>query len=216
MPARRNPPITADGLLSNLIAQMERFLEFLEVDLTPVIMGNSATGKGPSPVDLMAHGASLRPWILQLQKILWWSSLAMEEERWLQIQGLDQALPGNHIRGVWSMPSFLRHLGLKDDHNARSDLQQGRKLRRFEIKFGAGIALLMVPVMPGFRRLSLSEEAKVVQLLETDYSSILLKAQMLSNLKMSYQTLVSNFVLRFFSLLIASSAKVPGPSPVTL
>jgi hypothetical protein len=74
----------------------------------------------------------------------------------------------------------------------------------------------MVPVMPIFRRLSLGEEAKVVQLLETDYSSILLKAQMLSNLKLSYQTLVSNFVLRVFSLLIASFAKVPRPSPLTL
>lgn len=40
MPARRNPPVTADGLLHNLLAQMERFLEFLEVDLTPVIVGN--------------------------------------------------------------------------------------------------------------------------------------------------------------------------------
>jgi hypothetical protein len=216
MPARRNPPITADALLHNLVAQSERFLEFLEVDLTPVIVGNSATGEGPSPVDLLSHGASARPWILQLQTILRWSSLALEEERWLQTQGVDRALPGNHIRGVWSMPSFLRHLGLSDDHNAQSDLQQGRKLRRFETKFGAGLALLMVPVMPIFRRLSLGEEAKVVQLLETDYSSILLKAQMLSNLKLSYQTLVSNFVLRVFSLLIASFAKVPRPSPLTL
>ncbi|KAJ5330559.1 hypothetical protein N7476_000342 [Penicillium atrosanguineum] len=198
MPVRRNPSVTADGLLHNLVVQMERLLKFLEVDLTPVIVGNSATGEGPSPVDLMPHGASSRPWILHLQTILWWSSLALEEERWLQTHGLDRALPGNHIRGVWSMPSFLRHLGLTNDHNVRSDLQQGRKLRRLETKFGAGIVLLMVPVMPSFRRLSLGEEAKVVQLLEADYSSILLKARMLSNLRMKYQTLV------------------PRPSPVTL
>lgn len=213
MTARRNPPVTADGLLHDLSAQMERFLRFLEVDLTPAIVETSATGEGPSAVDLISRGASSRPWILRLQTLLRWSSLALEEENWLQTQGLGPVLPGSRILSVWSMPSFLRHLGLSNDHNVCSDLQQGRKLRRFEAKFGAGISLLIVPVMPTFRRLSLGEEAIVIQLLETDYSSIPLEARRLLNLKTKYQILVTSLGFSCFLSLIPSSAKVPYPKP---
>lgn len=89
------------------------------------------------------------------------------------------------------MPSFLRHLGRSNDHNARSDLQQGRKLRRLEAKFSTGIALVLAPVLPTFRRLSLAEEAKFIQLLGSDYPSMIYEAQRLRTLKIKYQTLVS-------------------------
>ncbi|KAJ6151216.1 hypothetical protein N7470_007810 [Penicillium chermesinum] len=61
---------------------------------------------------------------------------------------------GNHLRGVWPKPSFLRYLGLSDNHNVERDLKQGRKVRRLEAVFGPGIALLIVPVMSIFRRMS--------------------------------------------------------------
>ncbi|KAJ5752748.1 hypothetical protein N7520_009665 [Penicillium odoratum] len=195
MASLRNPPVTAEGLLRDLLFQMEHMLDFLETDLTPAIIGPKVTKDSPCVVDLISAGASSSRWILRLRTILEWSSLASEEEHWLQAHEMELAPPGSHIQGVWLMPSFLRHLGRSNDHNARSDLQQGRKLRRMEVKLGTGIALVLAPVMPTFRRLSLAEEAKFIQLLVSDYPSILCETQRLRNLKMKYQTLVSQFGL---------------------
>lgn len=196
MPARRNPPVTAEGLLHDLSIQMKHFLSFLEADLSPAIAETSTT-----VVDFISRGASSRLWILRLQTILRWSSLALEEEEWLRTQGLDRAHPRSQVRGVWSMPSFLRHLGRSNDHNACSALQQGRKLRRFEIEFGEGIAILLAPVLPSFRRLSLIEEAKTMQLLRASHVNILVNAQRLLHFKTKYQALVVNHVLSYFSRL---------------
>jgi hypothetical protein len=193
MPARRNPPVTAEGLLHDLSIQMEHFSRFLEADLSPAIAETSTA------VDFISRGASSRLWIVRLQTILRWSSLALEEEEWLRTQGLDRAHPKRQVRGVWSMPSFLRHLGRSSDHNACSALQQGRKLRRFEIEFGEGIALLFAPVLPTFRRLSLIEEAKAMQLLRASHTNILIDAQRLLYFKSKYQALVVTHILYYIS-----------------
>ena len=193
MASRRNPPVTAEALLQDLSSQMEHLLDFLETDLTPAIIGPNVTQDGPCVVDLISAGASSSRWILRLRTILEWSSLALEEELWLQAHEMELAPPGSHIQGVWLMPSFPRHLGRSNDHNARSDLQQGRKLRRLEAEFGTGIALVLAPVMPIFRRLSLAEEAKFIPLLGSDYPNILCEARRLQNLKMKYQNLVRLF-----------------------
>ncbi|KAJ5654837.1 hypothetical protein N7490_001840 [Penicillium lividum] len=195
MASRRNPPVTAEGLLRDLSSQMKHMLDFLETDLTPAIIGPKVAQDSPCVVDLISAGASSSRWILRLRTILEWSSLASEEEHWLQAHEMELAPPGSRIQGVWLMPSFLRHLGRSNDHNARSDLQQGRKLRRLELKLGAGIALVLAPVMPTFRRLSLAEEAKFIQLLVSDYRSILCETQSLQHIKIKYQTLVSQFGL---------------------
>ncbi|KAJ5927156.1 hypothetical protein N7516_008929 [Penicillium verrucosum] len=183
MPARHNPTVTTEGLLHDLSIQMEHFLRLLEVDLSPAIAEEDTTSEFPSILDFISCGASSRLWILRLQTIFRWSSLALEEEEWLRTQGLDRAHPGSQVRGVWSMPSFLRHLGRSKDHNAYSDLQQGRKLRRFEIEFSEGIALLFAPVLPTFRRLSLIEEAKAIQLLRGSFADIPVNAQRLLHFK---------------------------------
>lgn len=195
MASRRNPPVTAKGLLRDISFQMERLLEFLEADLTPAFMRPDFTKDGLGVDDLISAGASSSSWIYRLQTILEWSSLASEEELWLQTQEMELAPPGSHIQGVWPMPSFLRHLGRSKVHKARSDLQQGRKLRRLEAEFGTGIALVLVPVMPTFRRLSLAEEAKFIQHLVSDYPSIICEAQRLPNLKTKYQRLVGQIGL---------------------
>ncbi|KAJ5473992.1 hypothetical protein N7475_003558 [Penicillium sp. IBT 31633x] len=194
MSPRRNPRVTAECLLHDLSIRMEHFLRFLEADLSPAIAENSTT-----VVDFVSRGASSRSWILHLQTILRWSSLALEEEEWLRMQGVDCPRPGRQVRGVWSMPSFLRHLRRSDDHNARSALQQGRKIRRFEVEFGEGIALLFAPVLPTFRRLSLTEEAKAIQLLRASYANILVDARRLRLFKSKYQTLVVTHIQSYFS-----------------
>ncbi|KOS37045.1 hypothetical protein ACN38_g12186 [Penicillium nordicum] len=197
MPARRNPPVTAEGLLHDLSTQMEHFLRFLEADVSPAFAETSTA----SLVDFISHGASSRLWIRRLQTIFQWSSLALAEEEWLRMQGLDRAHPGSQVRGVWSMPSFLRHLGRSNDHNACSALQQGRKLRRFEIEFGEGIVILLAPVLPTFRRLSLIEEANAKQLLRASHVNILVNAQRLLHFKSKYQALVITHILSHFSRL---------------
>lgn len=194
MPPRRNPPVTAEGLLHDLSIRIEHLLRFLKADLSPAIAETSL-------VDFISRGANQRPWILHLQTILRWSSLALEEEEWLRMQGLDLPRPGRQVRGIWSMPSFLRHLGRSNDHNACSALQQGRKLRRFEIEFGEGITLLFAPILPTFRRLSLTEEAKAMQLLRASYANILVDARRLRLFKSNYQTLVVTHVQPYFSWL---------------
>ena len=95
---------------------MEHFSRFLEADLSLAIVETSTA------VDFISCGASLRLWIVCLQTILRWSSLALEEEEWLWTQGLDCAHPKSQVRGIWSILSFLHHLGRLSDHNACSAL----------------------------------------------------------------------------------------------
>lgn len=190
MTPRHNTPITAERLLDDISAQMEHLLKFLEIDLTPAIVKPSSS-EDYNVVDLISHGASSRLWISRLQTLIRWSSLALDEEEWLRKQGLVRGPPGNHIRGVWLMPSYLRHIGRSNDHNIRSDLQQGRKLRRLESELGPGIALLFIPVLPSIRRLSLSEEVRTIQLLRSDHLNILYEARMLYNLRTKYQQMVA-------------------------
>lgn len=193
MAARRNPSVTAEGLLHDLSTQMEHFLRFLEADVSPAFAETSTA----SSVDFILRGVSSCLWIRRLQTIFQWSSLALREEEWLRMHGLDRAHPRSQVRGLWSMPSFLRHLGQSNDHNACSALQQGRKIRRFEIEFGEGIAILLAPVLSTFRRLSLVEEANAKQLLRASYINILNNAQQLLHFKSKYQTLVITHILSF-------------------
>ena len=187
MPTRRNEPVTANGLLDALSFQLDHFLRFMEIDLTPAFVETDGTHEGPSVVELITHGENSRRWISQLQAIFTWSALAIEEEKYLLPYGLEPS--SSHIRGVWSMPSFLRYIGRSEDHKMRNALSQGRKLRRFETKFGAGIALLMAPVLPDFRRLSLDEEGKTIELLKTHRVEFCHQAQRLSRLRIKYQKL---------------------------
>ena len=143
--------------------------------------------EGPSVVELITRGENSRRWISQLQSIFTWSSLAIEEEEYLLPYGLEPN--SSHIRGVWSMPLFLRYKGLLEDHKIRNALSQGWKLRRFETKFGVGISLLMALVLPDFWRLSLDEEGKTMELLNTHRVEFCHQAQRLSRLRTKYQKL---------------------------
>lgn len=69
MPARLNPPITAESLLHDLSAQMEHFLMFLEINLTPAIAETGATSGVLIAVDFISRGTSSWFWILRLQTI---------------------------------------------------------------------------------------------------------------------------------------------------
>lgn len=184
MSPRQNPPVTAESLLHDISIQLGRYLKFLEGDLTPAILQSNTNGEDPSAVDLISHGVSSRPWILRLQTIFEWTYLASREEEWLQSQGLELPPPGSQLRGVWSIPSFLRNEGRSKDHNASSDLRQGRKIRRVEKELGAGVALLLAIILPTFRRLTLDEEAKTIQLLRTNHADII---QSLLALRLRYQ-----------------------------
>lgn len=184
MPPRQNPPVTADSLLQDISTQLDHYLRFLETDLTPAILQSDTNCKDPSAVDLISQGVSSRQWILRLQAIFEWTYLASREEEWLHSQGLELAPPGSHVRGVWSMPSFLRNEGRSKDHNVSSNLRQGRKIRRFEKELGAGITILLAIILPTFRRLALDEEAKTIQLLRTNHADII---QSLRALRLQYQ-----------------------------
>jgi hypothetical protein len=191
MPTRQNHVDNAEKLLHDLLAQLQNYLLFLETDLTPILLEHVLrSAEDPTARELSSIGVNSNTWIEQLQNALQWTCLALGEEEWLQSQGADLPRPGSQLRGVFSMPSFLRAKGGAKNHNTFHALQQGRKLRRLENEFGTGFSLLLVPVLPTFRRLSLDEEHKLVQLLRTtDYANIILHAQSLTLLRSSYQGL---------------------------
>lgn len=175
---------------------MAHFLKFLETDLTPIILEEGTVVGSPEILDLISQGANSRIWILRVQNILQWSLLGWEEDRWLNSQGLDRLSQQPRGHGVWSRPSFLRSQGLSHDNNARTSLQLGRKLWRFEAGSGVGIVLLLVPVLPSLRRLSLNEEVRTVTLLQTEYTKILLCAKRLNNLTLKYRNMVHHLFLK--------------------
>lgn len=190
MSSRRNQKITAEGLLQDIVAQMSLLDRFVEIDLTPVLVHIDPADRDRA-LGLISQGASSCAWVKHLYEICRWVSLASAEEGWLQEQGIEGVCQDNRLRGVWSMPSFLRHLGLSNDQNIASDLKQGRKVKRLETKLGLGISLLMVPVMPIFRRLNREEEAKAIELLRADYAGINQCAQRNEWSAQIYRVLVS-------------------------
>ena len=191
MPTRRNQVDNAERLLHDLSAQLQSYLLFLEADLTSILLEHSRRAEeDPTANDLSLFGVNSHTWVKQLRNVLQWTCLALEEEEWLQSQGADVPRPGRQLRGVWSMPSFLRSKGGGKNHNTLHALQQGRKLRRFETEFGAGFSLLLIPVLPTFRRLALDEERRVVQFLRTaDPAKIIPSAKSLALLRSTYQSL---------------------------
>lgn len=186
MPARQNRPATAEVLLRDLSSQMEKYLNFLRIDLAPAIL-EPTPDRAYSMIDSIATGEDSRSWIIRLRTMLWWASLASAEEEWQHLHGVERPHPGSNLRGVWSMPSFLRHIGQSKDPNVSHAIQQGRKLRRFERQLGTGISLLLVAVLPTFRRLSLKEETRTIQLLRTTtHTHLIHVAQIVSPLYSQY------------------------------
>ncbi|CAG7948650.1 unnamed protein product [Penicillium salamii] len=86
------------------------------------------------------------------------------------------------------MTAFIQEEGLSDNHNTKKRLQHGRRLVRFEREFGHGITLLWLPVLPSLCSLSLSEEARTMEMLrDGDFACVAHRAQRLTSLRLNYQ-----------------------------
>jgi hypothetical protein len=86
------------------------------------------------------------------------------------------------------MSLFIQQQGLPRNSNTTKSLQHGRKLMRFEYEFGPGITLLLIPVLPAFRQLSMAEEAKTINMLRNgDFANINQNAQSLTCVRYQYQ-----------------------------
>lgn len=81
MPARQNRPAIAEVLLRDLSSQIEKYLNFLRIDLAPAILEQTPNGAN-STIDSIATGEDSRSWIVRLRTMLSWASLASAEERW--------------------------------------------------------------------------------------------------------------------------------------
>jgi hypothetical protein len=86
------------------------------------------------------------------------------------------------------MASFIQEEGLLDNENTKKSIQHGRRLMRFEREFGHGITLLWLPVLPALRRLSLSEETRIMGMLrDGDFAYVAHRAQLLARLRLNNQ-----------------------------
>jgi hypothetical protein len=183
------PTVTAERLLIDLSTQLDTFLFFLHLDLSSVI---SETGAeqwvGQRAVSLIAGGENSSRWIEAFRVIHRWTELALREQEWLHETGRSQPMPcsGSHRLGTMSL--FIQQQGLPKNPNTTKSLQHGRKLMRFEHEFGPGITLLLIPVLPAFRQLSMAEEAKAIDMLRNgDFANIKQNAQSLTRLRYQYQ-----------------------------
>jgi hypothetical protein len=189
MPTRQNTPITAENLLGRITALLKHCHLFFQTDLTSMVLCTRLNSEETSRTQYLTLNESQYSWETRLQTILYWSSLALREQRWLEAQGLGAANFGTAARRRHgTMGTFIRQEGLTDDASTLHDLQQGRKLLRLENAMGAGISLLLVPVMPMIRRLTIYEESRVVRMLESGaYQEIREATHALSELRLDYQ-----------------------------
>lgn len=71
MPARQNRLATAESLLHDISSQMEKYLNFLRVDLAPTVVERTkAPGAAYSTIDSIGTGEDSRSWIVRLRNIL--------------------------------------------------------------------------------------------------------------------------------------------------
>lgn len=179
---------TGESILADLLAQLNSFVCFLRIDLSPVISLGPAAGGSQRALERIAMGQNTTCWIERLQDIHTWTNLALWEQDWICRTGGNKPSPclGSHRLGT--MAAFIRQEGLPDNHNTKKALQHGRRVMRFEALFGTGITLLFIPVLPAFRRLSLAEEARTVELLQgNEFTNVRMWAQFLAQLRLDYQ-----------------------------
>jgi hypothetical protein len=181
------PPITAESLLADLSAQLNSFLSFLKVDLSPVILASPAE-RGCHRAAVVEKGTNTYCWIQRLHEIHYWTKLAYWEQDWLQRTGRNKPTPCSGSHRLGTMATFIQQEGLPDNHNTKKALQYGRRLMRFESTLGSGITLLLIPVLPAVCRLSLAEEARTMEMIRgSDFTNIKHQAQTLSRLRLKYQ-----------------------------
>ncbi|CAG7927814.1 unnamed protein product [Penicillium olsonii] len=183
------PPATAERLLTDLSIQLDFFIRFLRLDLTSVILeGDSKQGERRRATELIGMGKNTQCWMQRLQDVHQWTNLALREQDWLRRTGGNEPTPcaGPHRFGT--MAAFIQEEGLSDNHNTKKALQHGRRLVRFEREFGPGITLLWLPVLPALCSLSLSEEARTMEMLrDADFACVAHRAQRLTRLRLNYQ-----------------------------
>lgn len=64
---------------------------------------------------------------------------------------------------------------------------------RFEREFGPGITFFLIPVLPAFRKLSIAEEVKTLEMLRNDaFANIRQNAQSLTDVRNQYQYMHGN------------------------
>lgn len=183
------PSVTAENLLTDLSTQLDSFIRFLKIDLTPIIPGGGPGEWGSDRAsELVATGRNTHCWIQRLQDIHHWTNLALWEEDWLQRSGGSMPKPCSRSHRLGTMATFIQREGLPNHPKTTKAIQLGRKLRRFESEFGYGITLLFIPVLPAFRCLSLTEEARVIEiLLGGGFSNVMHQVQTLACLRFDYQ-----------------------------
>lgn len=180
---------TAEHLIERLLAQLKNLLCFLRLDLSPVVLER---GMDPltdqQAVALIAGGQNTSRWVMALRGIHRWTELAHWEQDWLEENGGSQPRLCTGSHGLGTMSLFIRQLGLPSRPSTTKSLQHGRKLLRFEEKFGPGIALCFIPVLQLFRQLSMAEEAKAVEILQDgNFANVRQIAQSLTLLRHHYQ-----------------------------
>ena len=183
------PPATAERLLKDLSIQLDLFICFLSLDLTSVILEVSfVQGERRRATELVAMGKNTQCWIQRLRDVHQWTNLALREQDWLQRTGRNEPTPCSGSHRFGTMAAFIQEEGLSDNHNTKKSLQHGRRLVRFEREFGHGITLLWLPVLPALCSLSLSEEARTMEMLRGgDFACVAHRAQRLTRLRLSYQ-----------------------------
>lgn len=183
------PPATAERLLKVLLIQLDLFICFLILDLTSVILeGSLVQGEIRRATELMAMGNNTQCWIQRLQNVHQWTNLALREQDWLRRTGGNEPTPCSGPHRFGTMATFIQEEGLSDNHSTKKALQHGRRLVRFEREFGPGNTLLWLPVLPALRCLSLSEEARTMEMLrDGDFACVAHRAQRLTRLRLNYQ-----------------------------
>lgn len=187
-------PTTAESLLADLSAQLNPFLSFLKVDLSPVILTGPAERGCHRTATQIENGTNTYCWIQHLQEIHYWTNLALWEQDWLQRTGRNEPTPCSGSHRLGTMSTFIQQEGLSDNHNTKKALQHGRRLMRFESALGRGITLLLIPVLPAVRRLSLAEEARTVEMIRgSGFTGIKHQARALSRLRLKYQCIYGKY-----------------------
>lgn len=191
MSTRKNIPITAERLLNCILIRLLDVRNFFSKDLTALISTTQLRdGEDPRMIGLNSIGNDSGSWEGRLKTILSWTSIALREQRWLREQGLDPlASIACGVRRHGTMHTFIHQEGLPDKASTTHALQQGRKILRLEHAIGSSISLLLLPVLPEFRRLPSGEEFKFSEILRNgEFKEITNMAFKLCELRSNYQS----------------------------
>ncbi|KAL2811834.1 hypothetical protein BDW59DRAFT_155429 [Aspergillus cavernicola] len=184
---------TAEDILEVVSPELHELKQYFGTDISLLIY-KVRVAQGKSPQTICSLLGTEHPLDRKVCQVFCARSSAIKEEQSLGNKSRGHSQTVLHPNYTGGGRDLLRQQGLADSHHSLNELKQGRKLFRIEKGVGRpGISSVLSPAYSKLQHLPLSEERRLIQLLNTGgLPEFLILADDLSPTQYLYQSWYDN------------------------